>query len=158
MLRLMSETYPNKTAHTIVVNSIVIKQDTRVVNKRQQSVFIFFHDAFITAEVYCVKRWAKITNEGSEENFFERNETTSDTEDAGADTEESVPIDSTIVRSGNRSYDIAMVRAQRLMVEYDNEHAPENIPDGTMNKSSHPNSKWGWNGQCHRKLMGAHNL
>ena len=72
--KLMSETYPNKTAHTIVVNSIVIKQDTRVVNKRQQSVFIFFHDAFITAEVYCVKRWAKITNEGSEENFFERNE------------------------------------------------------------------------------------
>ena len=66
----MSETYPNKTAHTIFEHLLVIKQDTRQVNKRQQSVVIFLHDDFNTAEVYCVKRWAKVTNEGSEEHFF----------------------------------------------------------------------------------------
>ena len=35
----------------------------------------------------------------------------------------------------------------------DNEPAPENIPDGTTTESSTINSKWGCNGQCHRKLM-----
>ena len=44
------------------------------------------------------------------------------------------------------------------MVDNDNELAPENIPDGTMSESNTPNGKWGWNGQCHRRLMGAHNL
>ena len=44
------------------------------------------------------------------------------------------------------------------MVDDDNEPAPENIPDVTTTKSRTPNGKWGWNGQCHWKLMGAQNL
>ena len=48
----MSETYPKSTAHIIVENLPIIKQDTRVVNKCQQYVVIFHHDAFNTAEVY----------------------------------------------------------------------------------------------------------
>ena len=54
--KLMSETYPNKTSHTIVENSLVIKQDTRVVNKRQQYAVIFFHDYFNTVDVYFMKQ------------------------------------------------------------------------------------------------------
>ena len=65
----------------------------------------------------------KFTNEGSEENFFDRNETPGDTEGDGADTEESVPIDSMIVRSGNNSDDIAMI-SQVLMVDKNNKPAP----------------------------------
>ena len=53
--KLISETYPDKTADTIVENSLVIKQDSRKLNKRQQYVVIFCHDAFNTSEVYCVK-------------------------------------------------------------------------------------------------------
>ena len=34
-----------------------------------------------------MKCWAKVTNKGSEENLFERNETAADTEGAGEDTE-----------------------------------------------------------------------
>ena len=71
--KLMYETYPNKTVHTIVENLLFIKQDTRVVNKCHQSVVIFPHDAFNTAEVYCVKIWAKVTNEGIKENLFQIN-------------------------------------------------------------------------------------
>ena len=51
-----------------------------------------------------------------------------------------------------------MVRAQGLMVDNNNEPAPENIPDGTTTKSSNPAGKWVWNGQCHRKLTEAHNI
>ena len=86
-VKLMSEIYPNKTAHTIVDNLLVIKQDTRLVNRCQQSVVIFLPDDFNTSEVYCMKCWAKVTNKGSEENLFERNETAADTEGAGEDTE-----------------------------------------------------------------------
>ena len=155
---IMSETYPEKTAHVLVENLLVIKQDTRQGNKSQQSVVIFFHDDFNTAVVYCVKQWSKITNEGSEENLFERNQIVSDIEGAGADAEYSVPIDSTTVRSGNHSDDIVMVKKQGLMVDDDNDPAPENIPDVTTTRSSTTNGKWGWNGQCHQKLIGAHNL
>ena len=47
--KLMSETYTNKTAHTIVDNLLVIKQDTGVVNKALSEVntylaFRFFLD------------------------------------------------------------------------------------------------------------------
>ena len=77
-----------------------------------------------------MKRWAKVTDEGSEENFFERKKTAADTEGAGSDTEESVPIDSTVVCSGNHSDGIALVRSQGLMEGNDNDPAPENIPDG----------------------------
>ena len=83
----MSETYPNKTAYSIVENLLVIKQDTRLLNKCHQSIVIFLPDDFNTSEVFCVKRWAKVTNKGSEENLFERNKTAADTEGAGEDTE-----------------------------------------------------------------------
>ena len=81
----MSETYTNKTAHTIVENLFVITQDIRVKKKHQQSVFIFRHDAFNMAEVYFVKRWAEVTNEGSEQHLFERNKNAAYTQGAGAD-------------------------------------------------------------------------
>ena len=105
-----------------------------------------------------MKRWAKDTNEGSEEHLFERNKTKADTEVPGSDTEEYFLIDITIVRSRNSYDDIAMVRALGLMVDNDKEPAPEDIPDRTTNKSSTPKSKWGWNGKFHRKLMRVKNL
>ena len=63
-----------------------------------------------------------------------------------------------MVSSGNHSDDIAMVRAQGFIVDNNNEHAPENIPEGTTTESSTPNGKWRWNRQCYRKLIGAQNL
>ena len=71
-----------------------------------------------------MKRWVKVTNEGSKEHWFERNKTAADTEGAGEDTEYSAPIDSTIVSSRNHSDDITMVRAQGLMVDNNNDPAP----------------------------------
>ena len=38
LAKLISETYPNKTAHMIVENLLVIKQDTRVLNKALSGV------------------------------------------------------------------------------------------------------------------------
>ena len=57
-----------------------------MVNKCQNYVVMFRDDYFYTADVYSVKRWVKVTNKGSKENLFERNETTADTEGAGSDT------------------------------------------------------------------------
>ena len=105
-----------------------------------------------------MKQWVKVTNEGIKEHLFGRNKTAEETKGTGADTEESVPIDSTIVRSKNNSDDIAMVRSQGLMVDDNNEPAPENILYGTTIESSTTNCKWVWNGQCHQKLMVVHNL
>ena len=90
--------------------------------------------------------------------MFERNEIGADTEGTRADIEDFVPIESTILCSGNNYDDIAVVKAQGFMIDDNNEPTPEHIPDGTMNESSTINVKLGWNGQCHWKLMGAHNI
>ena len=67
------------------------------------------------AEVYCVKLWKEVTNEGIEEHVFEINKTEADTGSSGADTEESLPIDSTSLRSGKHYNGIDMVRSQGLI-------------------------------------------
>ena len=127
-------------------------------NKRVQQVIVFRHDTFETAEVYCVKRWAKVNIEGGAEHFFDSN-TVSATETG--DTIESeliVEIDPSVLHAGNRAEDIALVRAQGLMVDDDNDPAPENIPDLNAPEADTPNGQWGWDGQCHRIITGVNNV
>ena len=53
--KLVSETIINSTAHTEVTALLVIREESRKVNKKEQRVIVFRHDTFETAEIYCVK-------------------------------------------------------------------------------------------------------
>lgn len=74
-----------------------------------------------------MKRYAKITNEGSKKLLFDRSKTAADTEGAGADKEVSTPIDITIVRFGNHSDGTDMMRAHELMADHDKKPARGHI-------------------------------
>ena len=127
-------------------------------NKKEQQVIVFRHDKFETAEIYCVKRWAKVITEGGEEYSFESNTvSTAETSDK-AEAEATKEIDPTVLHSGNRAEDITLVRAQGLVVDDDNDPAPENIPDANKPEADTPNGKWEWGGQCHQKIPGMSNV
>ena len=109
---------------------IVLKRDT---------------DGNETNEFYCHPRYACITNEGPEDLIFgktlrdvEQRQSTSNPDD-----DERVSISTSLVfHAQNRSEDISLVRSQGLMVDDDNDPAPENVPNNEdKNKSKDGNSQ-----------------
>ena len=68
--KLINEKYPNRTAQTRLENLLIIKEGTRLVNKKQQRVIFFCHDDFDSTEICCVRRWVKIVQEGHQDHFF----------------------------------------------------------------------------------------
>ena len=154
--KIICDKYPNATAKSCVDKLLVVKQETLTVNKKLQLVISFRHEDFEGTEVYCVKRWARVINEGGEEHLFDIEVKSRETvvRDGGAN--ESTPVDFDVTNVGNRFEDIALVRAQGLHVDDDNEPAPENVP--TPNQMQVDNAgKWGWDGTCRRRLLGGVN-
>jgi len=102
--------------------------------------------------------------EGSPEHFFSAPNPAENDEaeaEAAADVagQEPVqePIDEIIFHLGNRAKDIALVCAQGLEVDNDNEPAPEKVPEetGGCDRSGLVGAhgqKWGWDGIDERKL------
>ena len=158
--KVIADRYPNATAHSRVDKLLVVDIGKRMVNKKEQSVINFRHDDFENTAVYCVKRWARIETEGAPEHFFERPQAMLPEDSVVArravlDTPVQ-DIESNIFHAGNCAEDIAMVRNQGLMVDDDNEPAPENIPvPGTVEVDN--GGTWGWDGTCKRKITGAVN-
>ena len=68
--KLIDTKYPNRTAQSALDNLIVIQQEVKKVNKKEQRCIVFRHDVFDGIELHCVQRWAKVIVEGSEEHIF----------------------------------------------------------------------------------------
>ena len=62
--------YPNRTTHSRIEILICIGEDNKLVNRKQQGVITFRHDDFEGTVIYCVRRWAKVLQEGATEHFF----------------------------------------------------------------------------------------
>ena len=112
--------------------------------------------------MHCVVRWAKIIIEGHVDQFFTLDTTVTHTVAAQANiaTENigGTELDADIFHALNQIEDIAMVQAQGLMVDDDNDPAPENVPEPSAPLPDITEEPWGWNGQDHRKIFGAQNL
>ena len=67
--KLVSDNIINSIVHTEVSPLLIIREENRKVNKKDQTVIVFQHDTFETAEIYGVKRFAKVLVEGGEEHF-----------------------------------------------------------------------------------------
>ena len=57
--------------------------------------------------------------------------------------DEGVELVDEVVHAGNHAEDITLVRAQRLIVDCDNEPAPENIPILVAEENEMPAQEWG---------------
>ena len=96
--------------------------------------------------------------EGGEEHFFHRKITPATANSDAVEVEATVELDPTVLHASNRAEDIALVRTHELMFDEDNDPAPESISDSSAPQSDDPNGKWGWGGQCHRKMTGVRNV
>ena len=59
-------------------------------------------------------------------------------------------IEAAVFHAKNCAEDIALVRNQGLMVDDNNDPAPENIPVPGLIETNNESS-WGWDGTCNRK-------
>ena len=65
------ENFPNHTSSEKLGQLIVIAQGVKKVNRKDQMCLIMRHDLWPNEEIYCVKRWAKIIQEGDPSSFFD---------------------------------------------------------------------------------------
>ena len=156
--KTIADKYSNATAQSRVENLVCIKKETRVVKRKEQVCVIFCHDDFDDGtEIYCVKRWARVEEEGAEEHFFDQLTPPEDANNIQAPEQvvEGLEIDPDIA-AATCNEDIQMVLAQGLMVDDDNQPAPKNIPQAAAPQNI-GDKEWGWDGTCKRKMTGAVN-
>ena len=121
---------------------------------------MFCHNNFEdNTEFYCVVRWCRVEAEGAEEHFFPTTQApaplNAEAREAEEDVEQELGDDT--LHLGNRAEDIAVVRGQGLMVDDDNDPAPENVPEEPAVQGIGEEQSWGWDGTCKRKCTGAVN-
>ena len=162
--KTISDKYPNRTANHRIENLLCVKEDTKNVKRRQQRVIVFRHDDFEGVEIYCVRRWVKVIEEGAEEHLFQQ--AANEQQNTGGPEAENAPegenqivLGEEIFNAGNNAEDIALVLNQGLNVDCDNQPAPENIPEpgqAQQNNNNHQQD-WGWDGMCNRDTTSAQN-
>ena len=158
--KLVNKKFPNRTTHSRIENLICIDEDNKLVNKKQQGVITFRHDDFEGTVIYCVRRWAKVLQEGATEHFFkilDNAPSNGGTPQANNVREEgeAVEVVQEIFHAKNSPKDTAMVRNQGLDVDCDNDPAPENFP--TEEPTVSIEQEWGWRGTCNRATTAAQN-
>jgi hypothetical protein len=98
---------------------------------------IFKNQAGHLLELYAVPKWVTVTQEGPPELFFNPQSTSTSTIDQSMIAE--MPDSAVLLSNVNRvidDYDLAQLRADSIMIDDDNEPAPENIPENNSNNST----------------------
>ena len=162
---LIKEKVPNPVNGQRLSKCLLIRKETKTVNRKDQPCYVFRHDDFPDKEVHCVARWCKVVTEGPEEKLFEEDRPAEATPapEPPAVVNERGGDDIALRSLSNRAEDIALIRAQGLDVDDDNEPAPENIPDATTTTNKQANGlyegqEFGWDGVDHRAKDGHINL
>ena len=156
--------YPNPMNGQRLQNCLLIRKEEKQVNRKKQECFVFRHDEFPDKELHCVQRWVKIVKEGGEDQLFESENGTTQVEGEEANATPSFELPPAIYHATGVAEDIAMVRAQGLDVDDDNEPAPENVPSPNKTGTEKlPNGLYqgqifGWNGVDHRAKEGHHDM
>jgi hypothetical protein len=70
---IVAAKYPNATARQRLGGLLCIRQEMKSVNHKQVMCYVFRHDQFEGHELYCIRRWSKVTVEGDPDHFFAAN-------------------------------------------------------------------------------------
>lgn len=124
----------------------MLREDTKRVNGKDQSVVVFRSDKFDDTGVYAVKRWCKVTQEGPADNFFA---TTTALPVLQVDETAPTTVAGTTTAASQREGTEATL-AEGFDVDDDNAPAPENIPVPGQEAPT-IGQTWGWDGMCRRR-------
>ena len=118
--------YPNTTAKDRLEGLLVIRREEKSINGQSKQCIIFRHGDFENIEIYCVERYAKVTTEGAEADFFGEVEQQTM---ATVEVETEQNNESEVNLEGNDlAENMARLKLEGYGVDDDNDPAPENIP------------------------------
>ena len=63
--KCLSDAYPNPEKGERLSGLLAFKQEVKRVSKKDQLCVVFRHDQFPGKELFCVKRWSKVTHDNS---------------------------------------------------------------------------------------------
>lgn len=151
--------FPNQYPKQRLDDLIAIRQGVHTRAGRSFPAVWFTSETFPGAELLAAKRYVHVIAEGDLDKVFEVPHTNSlqaPSTDENAGENQGVILD--FQPTGDLHEDIAAVLAQGLVVNDDNEPAPENIPTATTQLGTIcPETgilwrqRWHWNGICNRK-------
>ena len=146
--------YPNPIQGHRLEGCVVVRQEVKKVSRRDQLCVVIHHDDFKTSsddfvELYAVKRYLKVTEEGSPDYFFDHANTELADEEGAPQALPQVVEDAL----NGQSNETNMLEALRGVVDIDddNDPAPENIPAPTDNNDRVLDTEWKHHGHCFRR-------
>jgi len=126
--------YPNRTRQQRLEGCKILRQEEKLINRKRALEVVFKHESFLHVELYCVNRYAKVTQEGDKEYFFDSvNEGGGVAEAAAVEVVNKTPA---FVFNNFWADDPQLtnaVDAGVVGIDNNNQPAPENIP-GTTNE------------------------
>jgi hypothetical protein len=145
----------NPTSNQRLERLLVIRQERKTVDRKEQLCVVFRHHSCEGKELYLVDTYALITLEGAPEHFFQKPRVNPtpllETVTQIAQEVEAIAIKQNIFCARNTREDIEMVEQMGFQVDDDNNPALENIPGRTNENHDNSGLKWGWNGFDARK-------
>lgn len=159
--KVIDDEIPYRASKICIQILIVVREDIKVVKKKNHFMLFFRHGNFDFTEMYCVQLWVKVEIEGPYEHIFERKDNNSTdvtilVEYRATVSNLEVKIPSSIFRSRNCPEDVSAVRNQGLAVDYDNDLEPENVHQAGYSATV-DKQEWGWGGVCNRATTAAQN-
>ena len=157
--KTIEDHFPNQYPKQRLDDLIAIRQGVHTRTGHSFPAIWFTSETFPGAELLAAKRYVHVIAEGDPDKFFEVPHTNSlqtPSTDENAGENQGVILD--FQPTGDLQEDIATVLAQGLIVDNDNEPAPENIPTATTQLGTIcpetgllQGQRWHWNGICNRK-------
>ena len=122
--------YPNFIATDRINDLNVIKREVRKVNRKDQMCIIFTYRDFDDVKIYYTQRFAVVTKEETESEFFTEDVPEANT--IATEQRDAVEEEIEVPRTDNNLQDtINEMRALGITVDDDNEAVEENLPTAT---------------------------
>jgi hypothetical protein len=144
----INERYINFAKESRLEGLVAIRQEKKKIRGKDQLCIVFHHEDFPNEEVYCATRWAKVTQEGPDNCYFEVPEVP--VEEVADPEEEVTPVPNIPKELFNRNHrighreDIELFWQAGFGVDDDNEPAPENVPTaGALQEQDLNGGIWG---------------
>ena len=151
--------YPNPPKNHRVEDMVVLRQEIKKINRRDQLAIVLRHQAFQVdgenIELHTTQRFCRVMVEGDPDFFFTSDEPREENPPEGLEllTEEIRDITNHDVINVN---DIKMIQ-NLVEIDDDNKPAPENTPRAGDGPQPSVFGEWGHSGICHRRAGFAQN-
>ena len=135
---------------------MVVRQEVKKVSRRDQLCVVIHHDDLKTSsddfvKLYAVKRYLKVTEEGSPDYFFDHANTELADEEGAPQALPQVVEDALNGQSNETNTLEALRGVVDIDIDDDNDPAPENIPAPTDNNDRVLDTEWKHHGHCFRR-------